>query len=154
MYLIKVSIFQKNIFNERIHFTCMLIPLDSAELERRHREGNRKMIVSKIQEKHPEAFEREGKVQMTALKVFEYLTEVMRDLPAIIVRTLKYFIKKVDFSSLFLEAVNSDTEVGRNETKAERVALVISNMIPADVISPNIKLPLFVLVLNCSMFFV
>jgi len=44
-----VTLFQKNIFGDRIHFTCMIIPLDSAELERRHREGKRKKIVSKIQ---------------------------------------------------------------------------------------------------------
>jgi len=44
-----VTIFQKNIVNQRIHFTCMAIPLDSAELERMHRGGNRREVVNKIQ---------------------------------------------------------------------------------------------------------
>ncbi len=44
-----VILFEKNIFNQRIHFTCMIIPLDSAELERLHREGNRRKITGKIQ---------------------------------------------------------------------------------------------------------
>lgn len=44
-----VILFQKNMFGNRIHFTCMIIPVDSAELERYHREGKRKKIMSKIQ---------------------------------------------------------------------------------------------------------
>ena len=111
-------------------------------------------IVNKIQEKHPEAFEREGKVQMTTLKVIEYLTEVMRDLPSVVVRTLKYFVEKVNFATLFVEAVNTDIEIRKDETRAQRVSLVISNLIPGDVISPDIKWPLIVLVLNSTLFFV
>ena len=44
-----VTIFKKNILNNRIHFHYIIIPLDSAELERRHREGQRKKILNKIQ---------------------------------------------------------------------------------------------------------
>lgn len=44
-----IIIFQKNIFHSRVHFTCMIIPLDSAALERMHREGKRRRIISKIQ---------------------------------------------------------------------------------------------------------
>ena len=44
-----VIIFQKNIFRNRVHFTCMILPLDSAEFERLHREGKRRKIVAKIQ---------------------------------------------------------------------------------------------------------
>lgn len=44
-----VTIFKKNILKERIHFHYLVIPLDSAELERRHREGQRNRILNKIQ---------------------------------------------------------------------------------------------------------
>lgn len=110
-------------------------------------------LVSKLQEKHPESFEREGKVQMTALKAFEYLTEIMRDLPSFVVKTLRYFVEKANFTGLFVKALKDD-EDDKSDTKAERISLAISNMIPADVISPDIKIPLIVLVLNSALFFV
>jgi acetylornithine/succinyldiaminopimelate/putrescine aminotransferase/predicted amino acid dehydrogenase/acyl-coenzyme A synthetase/AMP-(fatty) acid ligase len=43
------TVFKKNIFQGRVHFSCRMIPLDSALLERSHREGNRRKLVRRIQ---------------------------------------------------------------------------------------------------------
>ncbi|MCK4344710.1 MAG: aminotransferase class III-fold pyridoxal phosphate-dependent enzyme [Bacteroidales bacterium] len=42
-------LFAKNILGGKIHFTTILIPLDSAELERLHRQGKRHEVITKIQ---------------------------------------------------------------------------------------------------------
>lgn len=42
-------LFRKNIFHDKIHFTFIVIPLDSAGLERLHRQGKRYRIVEQIQ---------------------------------------------------------------------------------------------------------
>lgn len=42
--------FSKNLFDGRVHFTFVALPVDSAELEKRHRQGKRRAIVAKIQE--------------------------------------------------------------------------------------------------------
>ncbi len=42
--------FSKTLFEGRIHFTFIALPVDSAELEKRHRQGKRRAIVTKIQE--------------------------------------------------------------------------------------------------------
>jgi predicted amino acid dehydrogenase len=43
-------LFSKNIFSKRIHFSFIVLPLDSAELERLHRLGKTRLVVAKIQE--------------------------------------------------------------------------------------------------------
>ena len=111
-------------------------------------------IVERLYEEHPEAFEQQGQARLTVLDVLEYLTEVMRDLPTTIVRVLQYFTKKVNFAPLFLEAVTTDGEARTEESKSERIARVLSNLIPGDVISPDIRMPLILLVANCSLFFI
>jgi predicted amino acid dehydrogenase len=57
-----VTICKKNIFHERIHLTLTIIPLDSAELERLHREGDRKKIIGKIQKAVDQSVEEGAKV--------------------------------------------------------------------------------------------
>jgi len=42
--------YSKNIFNDRINFTCIALPIDSSELERLHRTGRRRKLVSRIQD--------------------------------------------------------------------------------------------------------
>lgn len=54
-----VTLFSKNIFDERVHFQMKIIPLGSAELERMHREGKKAEIIGKIQQAVDEAA-REG----------------------------------------------------------------------------------------------
>ena len=43
-------LFSKNLFGGRIHFSFIIIPLDSAQLERLHRQGKRRQVVAKIQD--------------------------------------------------------------------------------------------------------
>jgi len=44
-----VEIFARNILGGKIHFSTILIPLDSAELERLYRQGKRRKVIAKIQ---------------------------------------------------------------------------------------------------------
>jgi predicted amino acid dehydrogenase len=44
-----VTLFRKNMFNDRIFFSFIVLPLDSAELERLHRQNKKYKIVEKIQ---------------------------------------------------------------------------------------------------------
>ncbi len=57
-----VTLFSKNLFNNRIHFTFTVIPVDSAEMERRHREGNRKKVIARIQDAVDQAVARGSRV--------------------------------------------------------------------------------------------
>jgi len=43
-------LFAKNLFGGRIHFSFIIIPLDSAQLECLHRQGKRRHVVAKIQD--------------------------------------------------------------------------------------------------------
>ena len=43
-------LFSKNLFSGRIHFSFIIIPLDSAQLEQLHRQGKRRQVVAKIQD--------------------------------------------------------------------------------------------------------
>jgi len=43
-------LFSKNLFEGKIHFSFIVLPLDSAELERLHRQGKRRQVVAKIQQ--------------------------------------------------------------------------------------------------------
>ena len=43
-------LFAKNLFCGRIHFSFIILPLDSAQLERLHRQGKRRQVVAKIQD--------------------------------------------------------------------------------------------------------
>ncbi len=45
-----VVLFSKNLFGGRIHFSFIIVPLDSAQLERLHRQGKRRQVVAKIQD--------------------------------------------------------------------------------------------------------
>lgn len=54
-----VTLFSKHLFGGRIHFKMKIVPLDSSELERRHRLGKKRKIIEKIQQAVDDA-SREG----------------------------------------------------------------------------------------------
>jgi acetylornithine/succinyldiaminopimelate/putrescine aminotransferase/predicted amino acid dehydrogenase/acyl-coenzyme A synthetase/AMP-(fatty) acid ligase len=43
-------LFSKNLFGGRVHFSVIILPVDSAELERQHRLGKTRRVVAKVQE--------------------------------------------------------------------------------------------------------
>ena len=113
-------------------------------------------LVGKVYEKNPKIFDPAGSVSISGLKVIEYITEVFRDLPSIIVKVLSYFVEKTGFYNLFATSIeeyrSKSTDIADNN-HVQVVSDIISNMIPGDVIRSNIKLPFMALMFNVSLFF-
>ena len=58
-------------------------------------------LVEKIYEKKPELFDPGSKIPLASLNVVEYLTEVFRDLPSVVVKVLRFFVEKNRFLRSF-----------------------------------------------------
>ena len=114
-------------------------------------------LVEKLYEKNPDLLDPGSKVPLISLNVVEYLTEIFRDLPSVVVKVLRFFVEKTGFYDLFnssIETYRKESASVPEENRVQVVSEIISNMIPGDVIKSDPKLPLIAAVCNVSLFFV
>lgn len=113
-------------------------------------------LVNRVSAKYPDILEPSGSIQLNAKKVSEYFSEVMRGLPSVVEKILRFFVVKTGFYEIF---VNSVTEYRNKEdqepveNQAQVLSEIIANLIPSDVVKPDIKYPLIAFVCNVSLFF-
>ena len=113
-------------------------------------------LINRLCEKHPEMLEPSGSIQLTVKKVSEYFSEAMRGLPSVITKILQFFVAKTGFYDIFVSSVTEYKEKQTTDpfkNRAEVLSQIIANLIPSDIIKPDIKLPLIALVCNAALFY-
>ncbi len=111
-------------------------------------------LVNRLHQYKPDLFLPKGMAQLTSIKVVQYTIEALTDLPGMILKIMTPLINKINFSDKFVSAIN-EVEIKQNSTtdNVEKVAIFISNMVPEDIIEPDIKFPLILIIVNSSFFF-
>ena len=113
-------------------------------------------LIIRLCEKYPEMLEPSGSIQLTVKKVSEYFSEAIRGLPSVITKILQFFVAKTGFYDIFVSSITDYREKQATdpaENRAEVLSQTIANLIPSDIIKPDIKLPLIAFVCNAALFY-